>query len=78
MSSVIAIMPSDSIGVGVFSNAWFNEPAPGASIAFVNALALDIFDHYLGHRETDWSSKMAEFVTAAGSGQSIIGSCSGQ
>ncbi|MEN8251095.1 MAG: serine hydrolase domain-containing protein [Bacteroidota bacterium] len=67
MSSVIAIMPSESIGVGIFSNAWFSEPIPWASLGFVNALALDIFDHYLGHQEMDWSSKMAEIVTAAGS-----------
>lgn len=78
MSSVIAIMPSEGIGVGVFSNAWFDEPAPWASVAFVNALALDLFDHHLGYREMDWNSKMAEIVTTGGSGQSTAGSCSGR
>jgi CubicO group peptidase (beta-lactamase class C family) len=68
MNSVIAIMPGESIGVGVFTNAMFYEPAPWASLAFVNALALDIFDHYLGHTDIDWSSEMAEIVAAAGSG----------
>ncbi len=47
MSSVVAIMPEAKTGVGIFSNAWFDEPAPFASLAFVNALALDVFDHYL-------------------------------
>jgi CubicO group peptidase (beta-lactamase class C family) len=69
MASVIAIMPSESIGVGIFSNAWFTEPVPWASYGFVNALALDIFDHYLDHQEMDWSSKMLEIVIAAKSGQ---------
>ena len=40
MSSVVAIMPEAKTGVGIFSNAWFDEPAPFASLAFVNALAL--------------------------------------
>jgi len=62
MSSVIEIMPDERMGVGIFSNAWFDEPAPWASLAFVNALALDIFDHYLGYHNTDWSSEMMEIV----------------
>ena len=69
MSSVIAIMPSENIGVGIFPNAWIGEPVIWASYGFVNALALDILDHFLGHQETDWSSMMAEIVMAAGSGQ---------
>ncbi len=64
MSSVIEIMPDEGMGVGIFSNAWFDEPAPWASLAFVNALALDIFDHYLGYRDTNWSSQMMEIVAA--------------
>ena len=69
MSSVIAIMPSENIGVGIFPNAWIGEPVIWASYGFVNALALDIFDHFLGHQEVDWSSKMAEIVMAAEPGQ---------
>lgn len=69
MSSVISIMPGENIGVGVFSNAYFTEPVAWASFGFVNALTLEIFDHFLGHQETDWSSKMVDIVTAAGSGQ---------
>lgn len=64
MSSVIEIMPDEGMGVGIFSNAWFDEPAPWASLAFVNALALDILDHYLGYRDTSWSSQMMEIVAA--------------
>jgi hypothetical protein len=62
MSSVISIIPSENIGIGVFSNAWFDEPVPWASLVFVNALVLDIFDHYLGYQDMDWSSMMTEFV----------------
>lgn len=64
MSSVISIMPGEKIGVGVFSNAWFDEPLPAASLVYVNALVLDIFDHYLGYQDTDWSSIMAESLMA--------------
>jgi CubicO group peptidase (beta-lactamase class C family) len=62
MNSVIEIMPGEDIGVGVFTNAMFNEPAPWASVAFVNAVALDIFDHFLGYDDTDWSKLMLEAV----------------
>ena len=57
-------MPSEDIGVGVFSNAWFDEPVPWASLAFVNALALEIFDYYLGFGDTDWTIRMADIVEA--------------
>ena len=62
MSSVIALMPDADIGVGIFSNAWFDEPAPWSSLAFVNALALDIFDHYLEHPDEDWTGRMKAIV----------------
>lgn len=71
MSSVVAIMPSEGLGVGIFSNAWFDEPAPWASLAFVNALALEIFDYFLGQRKTDWSNQMAGIVAVRGSGQAV-------
>ena len=64
MSSVIEIMPDEEMGVGVFSNAWFDERVPWASLAFVNALALDIFDHHLGYRDSNWSTQMMEIVAA--------------
>ncbi len=63
MSSVIEIMPDERIGVGVFSNAWFDEPAPWASLAFVNAVALHVLDHFLGYRDTDWSTQMMTSVS---------------
>lgn len=69
MGSVIAIMPGENIGVGIFPNAWIGEPVGWASYGIVNALSLDIFDHYLGHTDKDWSNKMAEIVNAAGSDQ---------
>ncbi len=75
MSSVIEIMPTEGIGVGIFSNAWFDEPAPWASLAFVNALALGIFDHYLGYHEKDWTNQMAEIVAARGASRANEGSC---
>jgi hypothetical protein len=62
MASVIAIMPDADIGVGIFSNAWFDEPAPYSSLAFVNALALDVFDHYLEHPNEDWTGRMKAIV----------------
>ncbi len=72
MSSVISIIPSEDIGVGVFSNAWYDEPGPWASLAFVNALVLDIFDHYLGYYESDWCNMMEEIVVKDGHNQSIV------
>ena len=62
MTSVIAIIPEADIGVGVFSNSWFDEPADWASLAFVNALALDIFDHYLDREFEDWAGQMKIIV----------------
>ena len=64
MSSVIEIMPREGLGVGVFTNAWFDEPAPGTSIAFVNAIALEVFDCHLGLRDGNWSRRMHEIVAA--------------
>ncbi len=64
MTSVIAIVPDANIGVGVFSNAWFDEPAPWSSLAFVNALVLDIFDHYFEHPHEDWTGRMKAIVAA--------------
>ena len=69
MSSVIAIMPTEDIGVGVFSNAWFDEPVPWASLAFVNALSLEIFDYYLGYKDSDWTNQMADILEASKTGQ---------
>jgi CubicO group peptidase (beta-lactamase class C family) len=62
MTSVVAIMPDSNIGVGIFSNAWFDEPAPWSSLAFVNALALDVFDHYLEHPHENWTGRMKAIV----------------
>ena len=67
MASVIAIMPDADIGVGIFSNAWFDEPAPWSSVAFVNALALDVFDHYLEHPHEDWTGRMKAIVAGRAS-----------
>lgn len=64
MSSVIEIMPREDLGVGVFTNAWFDEPAPGTSIAFVNAVALEVFDHELGFRDGNWSRRMHDIVAS--------------
>ena len=64
MSSVISIMPTEDIGVGIFSNAWFDEPVPWTSLAFVNALALEIFDYYLGYKDSDWTNQMANILEA--------------
>ncbi len=75
MSSVIEIMPGEGIGVGIFSNAWFDEPTPWASLAFVNALALDILDYYLGYPVTDWASQMAENVSGHATDQLNAGIC---
>jgi CubicO group peptidase (beta-lactamase class C family) len=63
MGSVIAIVPSEKFGVGIFSNAWF-EPSGAASLAFVNGIALAVLDHQLGHRDVDWSREMLGLVAA--------------
>jgi CubicO group peptidase (beta-lactamase class C family) len=64
MSSVVAVMPGESLGVGVFTDAWYDEPAPGTSIAFVNAVALEVFDHQLGFREGAWNRRMHDAVNS--------------
>lgn len=64
MTSVVAIVPEADIGVGIFSNAWFDEPTNWASLAFVNALALDILDHYLDHESVDWVGQMRLIVVS--------------
>jgi len=71
MSSVISLMPDEDLGVGVFSNAWFDEPVPWSSLAFVNAITLDILDFYLGYKDIDWSAHMAEILEGDQSGNSI-------
>jgi CubicO group peptidase (beta-lactamase class C family) len=62
MTSVVAIIPEADIGVGIFSNSWFDEPTDWASLAFVNALALDILDHYLDFESEDWVGQMRTIV----------------
>jgi CubicO group peptidase (beta-lactamase class C family) len=62
MTSVIAIVPEADIGVGIFSNAWFDEPTSWASLAFVNALALDVIDHHLEYGFDDWAGQMRSIV----------------
>ena len=65
MASVIEIVPEKNLGVGVFSNAFLYDLHPFESPAFVNAVALIIIDHYLGHDYVDWSSEMLEIVKAS-------------
>ena len=62
MTSVVTIVPAADIGVGIFSNSWFDEPSNWASLAFVNALALDILDHYLDYKFEDWVGQMKAIV----------------
>lgn len=69
MSSVIEVMPEADIGVGIFSNAWFDEPLTWTSLIFVHGLALEILDHYLGYEETPWTDMMAEIVSARAAGR---------
>ena len=62
MASVIEVVPEKKLGVGVFSNAYFYDLHGFESPAFVNAVALTVIDHYLGHEYVDWSSEMLEIV----------------
>ena len=62
MSSVIAVLPDEDIGIGIFSNAWFYEYTPRDSLAFVNAIVLNVIDHYLGYEYVDWPHEMLEMV----------------
>lgn len=62
MSSVVAILPDENIGIGIFSNAYFYEYTPYDSLAFVNAVVLNAIDHYLGYDYVDWPNEMLEIV----------------
>lgn len=62
MSSVVAILPDEDIGIGIFSNAWFIEYTLRDCMAFVNAVVLNVIDHYLGYEYVDWSHEMLEVV----------------
>ncbi len=62
MTSIVAVMPDADIGVGIFSNSWFDEPTAWSSLAFVNSLALDVFDHYLNCGFEDWAGRMKTIV----------------
>ncbi|MFC2166219.1 hypothetical protein ACFLT2_14635, partial [Acidobacteriota bacterium] len=62
MSSVVAVLPDEDIGIGIFSNAWFYEYTPWDSLAFVNAVVLNAIDHYLGYEYVDWAHEMLEIV----------------
>ena len=62
MYSVIEVVPQESLGVGLFSNAEFSDLHPWEGMAFVNAVALIVIDHYLGYDYVDWSSEMLETV----------------
>jgi len=62
MYSVIEVVPQENLGVGLFSNAEFSDLHPWEGMAFVNAVALIVIDHYLGYDYVDWSSEMLETV----------------
>lgn len=60
MNSVIKVIPQGNLGVGLFSNAEFSDLHPVEGLAFVNAVALTVIDHYLGYEYVDWSSEVLE------------------
>jgi CubicO group peptidase (beta-lactamase class C family) len=62
MFSVIEVIPEKDFGVGVFSNAMFSDLHGFEGGAFVNAIALMVIDHYLGHEYVDWPAKMLEVL----------------
>jgi CubicO group peptidase (beta-lactamase class C family) len=62
MNSVIEDIPQRNLGVGLFSNAEFSDLHPWEGMAFVNAVALSVIDHYLGYDYVDWSNEMLETV----------------
>jgi CubicO group peptidase (beta-lactamase class C family) len=62
MNSVLEVIPQENLGVGLFSNANYSDLHPSESLAFVNAVALIVIDHYLGYDYLDWSSEMLEIV----------------
>jgi len=62
MNSVIDIVPQENLGVGLFSNAEFSDLHSWEGLAFVNAVALIVIDHFLGYDYVDWSSEMLETV----------------
>jgi CubicO group peptidase (beta-lactamase class C family) len=65
MYSVVEVIPRENLGVGLFSNAEFSDLHPFEGIAFVNAVALIVIDHFLGYDYVDWSSEMLETVRAS-------------
>lgn len=62
MASVIAVVPQEELAIGIFSNAYFVDLHPFESLAYVNAAALIVIDHCLGHEYVDWSSRMLSVV----------------
>jgi CubicO group peptidase (beta-lactamase class C family) len=62
MFSVVEVIPEKNFGVGVFSNAMFSDLHGFEGGAFVNAIALTVIDHYLGHDYVDWPGKMLEVL----------------
>jgi CubicO group peptidase (beta-lactamase class C family) len=62
MNSVIELIPQRNLGVGLFSNTNFSDIHPSEGLAFVNAIALIVIDHYLGYDYVDWSNEMLTIV----------------
>lgn len=55
MSSVVAIIPEERLGVGVFTNAYFSERHPFESLFPVYAIALQAIDVTQGLAPRDWN-----------------------
>ena len=53
MSSVVALVPEEGVGVVVATNAEFNERAGFESVYLVNAIAMMAIDTVLGLSERD-------------------------
>jgi CubicO group peptidase (beta-lactamase class C family) len=62
MNSVIELIPQRNLGVGLFSNMNSSDIHSSEGLAFVNAIALIVIDHYLGYDYLDWSREMLEIV----------------
>jgi CubicO group peptidase (beta-lactamase class C family) len=70
MSSVVAIMPDQQLGVGVFTNAYFSERHAFESLFPVYAIALQAIDLALGITPRDWNGAYQEALArAANSGR---------
>ena len=63
MSCIVALVPEDSLGVAVATNAYFNERATFESLHALGAIVMHAIDAVLGLPKRDWSAAFERTLT---------------